>query len=276
MRAAIYVTYERDPAWVTFLADTIERYRSRGYRVILVRNESARTEVEVSEQEGYTRIVRPNRWRDWGAYQDAFAHLRGQLALEELEEVIFQNDSVVGPFGDCREFFAALERCGGDLGFATVSTQSTQFHMHGHYHGQGYFFRLRNLPRSGPLLEQYFASRAGFASESYDELVNHLEIPLARFFLARGYSVTSLQAQMVTREYLKGAGESFKGFNLDPSLNFIGVDLALRQLFPFIKVKLIKGLYNQNHAYFETLLDALSRIAPGRAERYFLEAIQHC
>lgn len=87
----------------------MEELRRAGFEILLVAN--CRLDAELSAQ--YARLVqtvieRPNIGRDFGAYRDGYLHLAGLGLLDNLDELLLVNDTIVFPLFDAAAFWQRL------------------------------------------------------------------------------------------------------------------------------------------------------------------------
>lgn len=127
-------------------------------------------------------LIRRNVGYDFGSWAHAWLEYSG--ILKQSKEVLFINDSMVGPIfsSDFNAKFAAeFDALDFDLCGVTESYQRG-------WHVQSYLWRVNSKILKTACLDDFFYSRAPLAATKEEAIANY-ELELGRYFLNQGFSV---------------------------------------------------------------------------------------
>lgn len=123
-------------------------------------------------------LVRRNVGYDFGSW--AHAWLQWGSLFKTASEVLFVNDSVVGPLVPSN-FAVEFDALDFDLCGVTESYQHT-------WHVQSYFWRVKPPILAGAHLDEFFLCRHPVAANREDAIYN-FELAMANYFRTNGFSV---------------------------------------------------------------------------------------
>jgi lipopolysaccharide biosynthesis protein len=123
-------------------------------------------------------IDQPHAEYDFGSYSRGVAWMReSQNVMSGIGDVIFCNDSILGPFSDLRKLFLIMETKRLEFWGVTVSHQIQP-------HVQSYFFVLSKQMISRPSVRKFFDNVR--ANLSKDEVILNYEIGLSKLMASLG------------------------------------------------------------------------------------------
>jgi hypothetical protein len=262
----VYATFALDGKPAGHAVDQLEAYASVGFQTLVVDTSPVLTRPRRLDWTGAaTRWVRrPNVGYDFGSYRHGLTLLNADPGIaDERLEVIFTNDSCLGPFmpiGKVLETFMSIPTNTNAVFGITDSNEIT-------YHLQSYWLYFR--PAVLPLAERFFSAMP-LASDR-DQAIAWGELALSRFlcengcvllafspiesvlshfarFHTRGLAFLelgvrrlfkrpkySLTADLACLKFLRGDESPA----LNPTLAF-GLDMARKGMSPFIKRSLLR------------------------------------
>lgn len=154
---------------------------TQGYYVVLalaLAEESVQHEPVNLAGLCHSSLVRRNAGYDFGSW--AHAWLRWGRQFKTAPEVLFVNDSIVGPLLPST-FQAEFDSLDFDLCGVTESFQHT-------WHVQSYFWRVRPPVLAGAHLDEFFLCRHAIAANK-EEAINNFELAMANYFHRNGFTV---------------------------------------------------------------------------------------
>lgn len=180
-RLLIYAHYGRRGVVSSYVFEALARYRPHVTRLTFV-SASALSDLEQRRlaQVSDDVVVRDNVGYDFCSWRDGLRHVGDVTAFDE---VIFANDSVIGPFQDPGPMLARLSAHPAAICGLTLN-------WHFGRHAQSYFLRYRRDVVASPAFEAFWANVAPLPDKMATVLT--YEVGLTAFMEARGHRVDAL------------------------------------------------------------------------------------
>lgn len=191
------------------------------YIAFIADNPILKSEVnKISNIVGYAKFKRHNEY-DFGSYKIGFLFLQQQDLLDQIDEIIFCNDSCVGPIFSFTAVFEEMSKRACDVWGMTLSNYTGLEHI------QSYFILLKNKV---------------FTSKPFKEFINNVKIELSSYCVIEKY-------EMGLTKTIKKSGfvyDSFVPACADALHNPIMYPLEqMKNALPLVKMKAITGYYNK-------------------------------
>jgi SAM-dependent methyltransferase len=151
--------------------------RAQGFATVLVHNGDTHVELfaDATRDLADLVIVRDNAGMDFSAWVSALAHV--EIELDTLDELVFMNDSVVGPLFPLEEAMTKMSASPCDFWGMTDSWQFA-------YHLQSYFLCFKHSALQSDALGEFLRSYPHPTSK--DAIIRCGEIGLSRTLLEAG------------------------------------------------------------------------------------------
>lgn len=151
--------------------------RAQGIATVLVRNGGDHVErfLDATRDLVDLVIVRDNTGMDFSAWVSALAHV--EIKLGALDELVFMNDSVIGPLFPLKEAMTKMSASPCDFWGMTDSWQSG-------YHLQSYFLCFKQCALQSDALGEFLRSYPHPTSK--DDIIRRGEIGLSRALVEAG------------------------------------------------------------------------------------------
>lgn len=174
-RLAIVVFYQAQGRVFAYHRRLLQDLKSQGFATVLVRNGSENLSrfVETTRDLADLVLVRENAGLDFSAWLSAFQLLG--LEPSALGELVFANDSVVGPLFPLREAVSRMAAADCDFWAMTDSWAHA-------YHLQSYFLCFKELALKSSALSEYLRDYAHPTAK--DEIIAQGEVGLTQALLA--------------------------------------------------------------------------------------------
>ncbi len=181
MRLIIYAHFARRGVVSPYVFDALARYRPYATRLTLVAA-SAPSAHEKRRLAGVCDdvVVRENVGYDFASWRDGLSAV-GDLA--PYDEIIFANDSVIGPFEDPGPVLARLTAHSAAICGVTLNWQFGR-------HAQSYFLRYRRDVVESSAFDEFWSSIAPMPDKMATVLA--YEVGLTSFMESRGHRVDAL------------------------------------------------------------------------------------
>lgn len=178
---ALYLHWSPDGRVSGMVRAQVAGWWEAGFDVVFVSNAAPPdADWEALAETTVLRIARDNIGRDFGAWRDALAAARERLGPRE--ELLFANDSMLGPVRPLAPVIAAL-RAGGEGLFGLTESRGGGAHL------QSYLLLARGVAAVAEVTRHLDACRP---SRSKWRLVQQGEIGLTRRMLEKGHRVAAL------------------------------------------------------------------------------------
>jgi SAM-dependent methyltransferase len=174
-RLAIVVFYHAQGRVFAYHRRLLQDLKSQGFATVIVRNGSENLSrfIETTRDLADLVLVRENAGLDFSAWLSAFALLG--LEPSALRELVFANDSVVGPLFPLREAVSRMAAADCDFWGMTDSWEQA-------YHLQSYFLCFKEAALRSAALSEYLRDYAHPTEK--DEIIAQGEVALTQALLA--------------------------------------------------------------------------------------------
>jgi hypothetical protein len=180
-------------------------------------------------------IHRKNDGIDFGSWRCGLKNLG---YLQDYDELLIANDSVLGPFTTLDRIFEQVKRSPADLIGLTDTWQI-------HYHLQSYFLFFKKSLFKSETFHEFWQQVVNLNNKQ--EIIDRYELGLTRFILTAGYQTEALfPFEEIREKYIARLGtpeqyvEKFNTRGINPTIEFW--DVLLQDAgFPFIKGVLLKS-----------------------------------
>lgn len=216
-RIAVIAQFSRQQRTSLSLNTMIAELLDSGYRVIISSSCQSPSELVFDEsvRDGITVLRRPNLGYDFGSWACGLAW---DPDISGAKNVVFLNDSMVGPFTPLETLLTRFEKSNADVYGLTDTSQFV-------YHLQSYFLGFRNgILRERPLSRFWTGVRHEVSKQ---ETIHRNEIGFSRLLNGEGYATEVA----FTYRRMVNPGEN-------PTIR--GWEKLLAVGFPFVKREIIR------------------------------------
>ena len=196
-------------------------------------------------------VVRSNFGYDFGSWATVF-----QLCQKEFiaaEEVLWVNDSIIGPIGSMDELFKKIDASNADI-WAITDSQDRQYHF------QSYCGGLKKKANQfAPVIDAFFYYRYALPQDK-EEAISHYELEALSFFKAQGLSVDILFPEsdlisLAEELFLIELHNYSEKWQVLFDLPSIKRKTQLRGILKIADVFIQRAPTNSSHMYWNALLD---------------------
>ncbi|MBW3087460.1 glycosyltransferase [Bifidobacterium sp. 82T24] len=185
-RLAIYCFYDRNGHAASFIDYFLRDLMYTVTDLVVVVNGQLDGESRKLFEKYTNRIIiRENKGLDAAAYKQVMLTL-GWKKLEEYDEVLCLNDTVLGPVYPFEEMFRKMDRRAVDFWGITAYHEETVNDEFIPTHLQAYWHAYRRSLVSSQAFHEYWENLPLW--ESYADVTHKHEIPFTAYFVERGFS----------------------------------------------------------------------------------------
>lgn len=162
-----------------------------GYSVLLVLPEVDGVDIDDESLSNAcdTLISRKNIGYDFGSYAAGLLYLDD---CRSMKDILFINDSCIGPFGEANSIDEPAE--------FWANTDSHQIK----YHYQSYLFGFKVTEVTSPIIAEFFFGRGSVYSNERSEIIQSFELEMYDFFLGRDFSCGVVHSGVKLKDALRG------------------------------------------------------------------------
>lgn len=175
-RCIVFAHYDRDGLIDDHVLYMLKSLREHAEQLIFVSVSATDEELKRLDDVCDVAISRENVGYDFVSWKTGLPHIKN---LEELDEVLFINDSIYGPLSDISELFQKSDAFQCDFWGLTLSRQKTA-------HIQSFFFAFRKSLIDNGVFTQFWNTVEPL--ENKKEIIKRYEIGMTQFVMERGAS----------------------------------------------------------------------------------------
>lgn len=192
-----------------FILKLVYQLKKANYTVIFILAVDKKLEkdyINIDSIDADIAIKRKNIGYDFGSWSSAILLTRNLLF--QAENVLFINDSIIGPFFNLSNIVASFENSKGDIWGVCDSFD----HRH---HLQSYFFGFHKAILCSPHLDSFFLHENPAASDR-NEAVENYELSLLEYFRKNNFNYeTHLGYAELLANFHKNASKMLSQFKVD-------------------------------------------------------------
>ncbi len=214
-RAAVFAHYDKNNLIQDYVVYYIKELKKIADTIIFV-SDSDLPDSEQNKIKDFTEVIiaKPHGEYDFGSYKRGFQYLETEGMLNNINELIFANDSCFGPLFEPENLWREMDKKPCDFWGISYNLSGLLLHV------QSYFLVFKSQVFKSDVFKDFIHGIT--KQESKDEIVKKYEIKLSQILIDNKF---------LPETYLKYAGD-------------IAGELMFSQIMPpFIKISLAKRAY---------------------------------
>lgn len=242
-KVCYFSTYDKDSIVDEYVFYYLEQIKKSGFEIVVIISSSYISDDDLQRLKllAIAIIHRSNYGLDFFSWKTGIEAIP---INDNLQRILFANDSVYGPFEPLDTYFEKMENIDYD---AVGMTDSWEFN----YHMQSYFLYIKkNIIRSG-ILQQFFSSVE--VQPSKQKIVMKYEIGFSQFLMKFGFKIGALAEYLKINNVYSVSKERYD-FKYRYNQNIVYWDILIKfRYIPFLKRNIFTILGIENISPIEFL-----------------------
>jgi len=252
-KVAIFAAYSRDYRVEPYVVHYLKAL-SKSLDAIIFWSDNYLPDQELEKIRPYViyAFCKKHGEYDFGSYKRGFLWLKNQPWFQDVQELLFCNDSCYGPIGSFDSVMGKMENSGFDFWGITINRQFQR-------HIQSYFILFNRQVFIHPDFLKYLL--AVKPERSVREVVLHYEVPFSEYLAARGFRFGSFLP------------DEIPGVD-NPNLTHLPLTCVKKMGAPLFKVKAVKKRQTNQESFME-LMGHIASTAPELMDCIHTDLLPH-